>query len=140
MPQDPGPYDVAVLGGGNAGLCAALTARSQGASVVVIESAPKAMRGGNSRHTRNLRCAHEGPTASLTGTYAEEEFVGDLLRVTEGQTDERLTRLLAQESARCPEWVRQSGGRFQPALRGTLHLDRTNAFFLGGGKALVNSY
>ena len=32
------------------------------------------------------------------------------------------------------------GVRLQSALRGTLHLSRTNAFFLGGGKALMNSY
>jgi tricarballylate dehydrogenase len=30
--------------------------------------------------------------------------------------------------------------RFQPSLSGTLSLSRTNAFFLGGGKALVNAY
>ena len=51
-------YDVAVLGGGNAGLCAALTAREAGARVIVVESAPRHFRGGNSRHTRNLRCMH----------------------------------------------------------------------------------
>jgi tricarballylate dehydrogenase len=32
------------------------------------------------------------------------------------------------------------GARFQSSLRGTLHLARTNAFFLGGGTALMNSY
>ena len=32
------------------------------------------------------------------------------------------------------------GVRFQPSLGGTLHLARTNAFFLGGGKALINAY
>ena len=52
-----GRYDVAVIGGGNAGLAAALTARRLGARVVVLEGAPRALRGGNSRHTRNLRCA-----------------------------------------------------------------------------------
>ena len=42
-------YDVAVLGGGNAGLCAALTAREAGARAIVVESAPRHFRGGNSR-------------------------------------------------------------------------------------------
>ena len=36
--------------------------------------------------------------------------------------------------------MRGHGVRFQPALGGTLHLGRTNAFFLGGGKALLNAY
>ena len=53
------PFDVLVIGGGNAGLCAAITARRAGARVLVLESATKDFRGGNSRHTRNLRCIHE---------------------------------------------------------------------------------
>jgi tricarballylate dehydrogenase len=133
-------FDVAVLGGGNAGLCAALDASERGARVVVLESAPKAFRGGNSRHTRNLRCSHDAPTDILTDAYTGDEFFDDLIRVTGGRTDEPLARLVVRESAGCPAWVRRFGGRLQPSLRGTLHLGRTNAFFLGGGKALMNSY
>jgi tricarballylate dehydrogenase len=133
-------YDVAVLGGGNAALCAALTARGLGARVIVLESAPRDFRGGNSRHTRNLRCAHAAPTAVLTEAYSEEEFMTDLLRVNANETDETLARMVVQRSAGCPAWMAQFGVRFQASLRGTLHLSRTNAFFLGGGKALMNSY
>ena len=77
-------YDVAVFGGGNAALCAALTACEAGRRVVVVERAPRHMRGGNSRHTRNLRCAHGGPTAVLTGAYEVDEFLADLHRVNGG--------------------------------------------------------
>ena len=133
-------YDVVVLGGGNAALCAALTAREAGARVIVVETAPREFRGGNSRHTRNLRCAHDAPTAVLTGAYSEDEFFADLLRVNADETDERLARLLICRSKTCAEWMARYGVRFQSALRGTLHLSRTNAFFLGGGKALMNSY
>jgi tricarballylate dehydrogenase len=129
-----------VIGGGNAGLCAALTAAERGATVIVLESAPRHLRGGNSRHTRNLRCMHDAPTDILTDAYSEDEFVGDLVRVTGGQIDERLARIVVHASAECPAWVRRHGARLQPSLRGTLHLGRTNAFFLGGGKALMNSY
>ncbi len=59
--------DVLVVGGGNAGLSAAITAREAGASVMLLEHAPRAFRGGNSRHTRNLRLMHQSPTATLTG-------------------------------------------------------------------------
>ena len=132
--------DVAVLGGGNAGLCAALAARRTGASVLVLEGAPKDFRGGNSRHTRNLRSMHVAPTELLVDAYTEDEFVADLMRVTGGRTDEALARRVVRESAECPAWIRSFGGRLQPPLKGTLHLDRTNVFFLGGGKALMNSY
>ena len=132
--------DVAVLGGGNAGLCAALAARQKGASVLVLEGAPKEFRGGNSRHTRNLRSMHEAPTDLLVDAYSEEEFVADLVRVTGGRTDEALARRVVRDSAGCPAWIRSFGARLQPPLKGTLHLDRTNVFFLGGGKALMNSY
>ena len=133
-------YDVAVLGGGNAGLCAALTSREAGARVVVVESAPRHFRGGNSRHTRNLRCAHTGPSQLLADSYSEDEFASDLLRVSGHQTDQAMARLVIRGSSGCPEWMRRFGVRFQSPLRGTLHLARTNAFFLGGGKALMNSY
>jgi tricarballylate dehydrogenase len=137
---DPRQYDVVVVGGGNAGLCAALTARQAGARVIVLDSAPRPFRGGNSRHTRNFRCAHTAPTDVLTDAYPEEEFLADLNRVTEGEADQVLSRLLISRSVECPVWMRQFGVRFQSSLRGTLHLGRTNMFFLGGGKALMNSY
>jgi len=133
-------YDVVVIGGGNAGLCAAFTARERGARVLVLERAPRALRGGNSRHTRNLRCAHAAPTELLTDAYPEEELLADLERTNEGETDEALAQLVAARSNECVPWMTGLGARFQAALRGTLQLKRTNAFFLGGGTALMNTY
>ncbi len=133
-------YDVAVVGGGNAGLCAALTASESGARVLVLESAPRVFRGGNSRHTRNMRCMHDSPTDVLTDAYTKEEYFADLWGVTGGQTDEPLARLAIGQSLEATEWMKRCGVRFQPALQGTLHLGRTNAFFLGGGRALLNAY
>src|SRR5688572_9829131 len=86
----PARVDVLVVGGGNAGLCAAISARRAGASVLVLEAAPKFYRGGNTRHTRNVRCAHDGPNEVLTGPYSEDEFWDDLQRVTAGDTDDDL--------------------------------------------------
>jgi len=133
-------YEVLVIGGGNAALCAALTAREAGASVLLLESAPREWRGGNSQHTRNLRCMHEAPQDVLTDAYPEEEYWQDLKKVTGGITDEALARLVIRDSSRCRDWMRRHGVHFQPALSGTLQLSRTNAFFMGGGKALVNAY
>ncbi len=132
--------DVLVIGGGNAGLCAAMTASEAGSTVLLVEAAPKPYRGGNSRHTRNFRCMHKGPLGPLVGSYTEEEYLDDLLKVTEGKTDEYLARLAIRKSEECLPWMQERGVRFQPSLSGTLSLSRTNAFFLGGGKGLVNAY
>ena len=140
MPDIRQTYDVIVAGGGNAALCAAITARQAGASVLLMESAPTAMRGGNSRHTRNLRAMHDQPNDVLTDAYHEDEYWDDLLRVTGGNTDESLARMTIRASSGLFGWMRDCGVQFQPSLTGTLNLGRTNAFFLGGGKALVNAY
>ena len=132
--------DVLVIGGGNAALCAALVAREAGASVLLLEAAPSEWRGGNSMHVRNLRCMHDAPQDVLQGAYPEEEFWQDLLKVTGGLTDEALARLVIRASSGCRDWMRRHGVQFQPSLSGTLHLSRTNAFFMGGGKALLNAY
>ncbi len=132
--------DVLVIGGGNAALCAALMAREAGASVMVLEASPQQWRGGNSQHTRNLRCMHDAPQDVLVDAYPEEEFWQDLLKVTGGATDEKLARLVIRASSCCRDWMRRHGVRFQPPLSGALHVARTNAFFMGGGKALINAY
>ena len=132
--------DLLVIGGGNAALCAAITAREAGASVLLLEAAPRAWRGGNSVHTRNIRCMHGAPQDVPTEAYPEEEFWQDLLKVTAGKTNEALARLVIRQTATCRTWMQRHGVFFQPSLSGTLHLSRTNAFFMGGGKALVNAY
>ena len=133
-------WDVIVVGGGNAALCGALMAREAGASVLILEASPKEWRGGNSQHTRNLRCMHDAPQDVLVDAYPEEEYWQDLLKVTGGQTNEALARMVIRESSSCRDWMRKHGVHFQPPLSGTLHVARTNAFFMGGGKALVNAY
>ncbi|GAL15843.1 TcuA flavoprotein [Vibrio astriarenae] len=132
-------YDVIVAGGGQAGIVAAIVAAEKGAKVCVLEGAPKTHRGGNTRHTRNLRPMHDGPMSVLSGTYDEEEYWQDLMRVTKGKTNEELARLTLHRSTEAVDWLEQRGVQFQPPLGGTLHLGRTNAFFMGGGKQLANA-
>ncbi len=133
------PYDVVVAGGGNAALCAAISAAEKGVRVLVLEAAPQFYRGGNTRHTRNLRCVHDGSAATMTGRYGEEEFFDDLARVTGGRTDADLARLTIARSRELIGWMNAQGVRFQPPLGGTLSLGRTNAFFLGGGRGMLNA-
>jgi len=140
MADELSGFDVLVIGGGNAGLAAALSAREKAAKVLILESAPKDFRAGNSRHTRDLRCMHDAPTTVMAGAYTEDEFYKDILSVTEGKTDEKLARMVIRASTECTDWMTSYGVRFQKALGGTLQLGRTNAFFLGGGKNMMNAY
>ena len=131
---------VIVVGGGNAGLCAALDAREAGAKVLLLERGPFHMRGGNSRHTRDIRHAHDRPDQDVKGVYDREEFLADLNAVGGGIANPRLARLLIAASEELPDWMARQGARWQPPLLGTLQLARTNRFLMGGGKALLNAY
>ena len=138
MPTDA--YDVVVVGGGNAGLVAAISARHVANSVLLLERAPQWRRGGNSRHTRDIRYAHPPGEPYTTGeAYPQEELLDDLLRVGGGQ-NRQMAQLVVEQSCSVAEWMTEHGVRWQDPLTGTLHLGRTNRFFLGGGKALVNTY
>src|SRR5258708_27672357 len=126
-------------GGGRAAVGAAPRAGRAGGGVGGRGGAQIFYRGANPRHTRNMRCAHDSATEILTGPYTEDEFWDDLLRVTGGQTDEQLARYMIRESKEMLDWLPQQGVRFQPSLGGTLSLGRTNSFFLGGGRSMLNA-
>ncbi|MGC8696555.1 MAG: FAD-binding protein, partial [Conexivisphaera sp.] len=133
-------YDVVVVGGGNAGLVAAISALESGQRVLLLEKAPRNDRGGNSKYTRDFRFAHGPGILGIDEEYPESEFLEDLMRVTRGQTDPTLARMVVESSLDVVRWADAHGVRWQRPLPSTLHLGRTNAFVLGGGKALVNRY
>ena len=137
MRDDP---DVVVIGGGNAGLCAVLAARTGGASVLLVERGSRFSRGGNSKYTRNMRCVHDGPDEVMAGVYSAEELRTDLAGVTGEGSDAEITNIVIDGSRDAPRWMQADGARWQPAMNGTLQLSRTNRFFLGGGKALLNAF
>ena len=136
IPQNP---DVLVIGGGSAALCAAITARRRGASVRMVEAAPFGLRGGNTRHARNFRLMHDGPRWYVPDAYGEDAFFRDLVRVTSGATDEKLARMLIRDSATIAEWLTENGVRLQDPSKGAMPYSRRTAFFLGGGKAMINA-
>ena len=76
----------------------------------------------------------------MDGSYAEEEFLDDLIGVSGEDLDLDLARLAIASSRDLPAWMETKGVRWQPAHSGSLQLGRTNRFFLGGGKALLNAY
>src|SRR5438309_2381342 len=121
-------YDVIVVGGGNAALCAALAAREHCDKVLVLERAPEEEAGGNSRFTAGLfRLVYNGPQDLKTlipdlsaeeiantdfGTYTAEQFLDDMARVTEYRCDPDLTEILVKQSLPTALWMRSKGARF----------------------------
>jgi tricarballylate dehydrogenase len=97
------------------------------------------LRGGNTRHARNFRLMHDRPAWYVPDVYGEDAFFKDLLRVTHGATDERLARMLIRGSATIAAWLDDNGVRLQDPASGAMPYSRRTAFFLGGGKAMINA-
>src|SRR3989441_13191156 len=94
---------------------------------------PRDWRGGNSGHTRNLRCMHDAPQDVLVDAYPGEEYWQDLLKVTGGQTDEALARLGIHAASTGRPWMFKDRRRLQPSPSGPVQLAPTHAVFVGGG-------
>lgn len=123
----PHVHDVVVIGGGNAGLCAALTARETVADVVVLEKAPEEKKGGNSFYTGGrMRVPHDGledladlfdvPLSELADveieSYPEADFYSDLQRASRYQCNEDLARLIAGRAREGIDWMKSLGAKF----------------------------
>lgn len=123
--------DVVVVGAGNAALCAALSARENGARVTVLEWAPEDLRGGNSRFTGGMmRFVYNGvedllkvvpeldPTEQENtdfGVYTREQFFEDMERLTQYRADPELVQIMIDGSLDTMIWMQQKGIRFYPA-------------------------
>jgi len=155
-------WDVIVVGGGNAALCAALSAKETAKRVLLLERAPEDEAGGNSRFTAGLlRIVYNGADdlAQLIdlskeerertdfGTYTAEQFLDDMARVTEYRCDPDLTEILVKESFPTALWMRKKGLRFTAAWgRQAFKIDGKFKFWggltleaIGGGPGLVDS-
>ena len=153
--------DVIVVGAGNAAFCAALAAQEQGASVVMLEAAPEAESGGNSRFTAgSIRVVYNGVDDIKTlvpdltsaevdstdfSTYTAAQFFDDMARVTQHRADPDLVELLVTRSFSTLNWMRAKGVRFIPIYgRQAFKIDGKFKFWggltvesVGGGPGLV---
>ena len=155
-------YDVIIVGGGNAALCAALSAREFSEKILILERAPEEEAGGNSRFTAGLmrvvyngvedlkkliELSDEEVKRTDFGTYTAEQFFDDMARVTEYRCDPDLTELLVKESFPAVLWMRHKGVRFTAAWgRQAFNIGGRFKFWggltveaVGGGPGLVES-
>ncbi len=155
-------WDVIVVGGGNAALCAALSAKETAKRVLVLERAPEAEAGGNSRFTaglmrivyngaddlgRLIELSREEIERTDFGTYTADQFLDDMARVTEYRCDPDLTEILVKESFPTALWMRKQGLRFTAAWgRQAFKIEGRFKFWggltleaVGGGPGLVES-
>src|SRR5579884_4291548 len=154
--------DVIVVGAGNAAFCAALAAREQGASVLMLEAAPEDESGGNSRFTAgSIRVVYNGVddikalVPDLTeeeiattdfGAYTQDQFFDDMARVTQDRADPDLVEVLVTRSFDTLKWMTTKGIRLIPIYgRQAFKIDGKFKFWggltveaVGGGPGLVN--
>jgi tricarballylate dehydrogenase len=156
-------HDVIVVGGGNAALCAALSAREHGADVLLVERAPEAQRGGNTAYTGGgFRMVHHGVETVRSvvpdlsdgeivntdfGEYTAAQYLDDLGRVTQYCCDPDLAEILVRESTATVQWLHGRGVRFVPRFgRYAFRHEGKFKFFggtvveaAGGGRGLVQA-
>ena len=145
-----GEFDVVVVGAGNAGMCAALAARGEGARVLVLEAAPFDERGGNSRYTAGaLRFVYNGVDDLLKlcdlseteiatsdfGTYTQDKYYDDLGRLTDYRSNPDMAELLITKSQETLLWMRSQGIRFAP-MYSRQAFKHDGKFVFWGGLAL----
>ncbi|AOB30232.1 tricarballylate dehydrogenase [Bordetella sp. H567] len=146
-----GTPDVVVVGAGNAAACAALAAREQGATVIMLEAAPHDDCGGNSRYTAGaMRVMFNGVDDLLRlvpdltpdevansdfGTYTAEQYLDDMGRLTQYRTDPDLAEILVTRSLDTLEWMRGKGVKFQASF-GRQAIRENGRFRFWGGLAV----
>ena len=141
-------YDVIVVGAGNAALSAAIAARENCESVVVVEKAPEYFRGGNTYFTGGIiRFPFSGiedikaliPDMSAmeensveVGSYSESQYYDDMMRVTNGLSDPELAQILVSQAFPTMKWLREHGVRFVLSFGRQAFKDGDKYGFWGG--------
>jgi tricarballylate dehydrogenase len=152
--------DVVVVGAGNAALCAALSARSTGADVLVVERAPVKARGGNSFFSGGwMRFTFSSaedvgkslPELALDGkqdfdvvSYTESDYFDEMAEITQYRGNPDLISVLVKNSRKTIEWMHSKGIRFiwtfakqTPKVNGRFQVSGGNIAVSGGGAGLI---
>lgn len=150
-------FDVVVAGCGIAGLAAATAAHEAGASVLVLERAPREERGGNTRYTEAfLRMKSESEVAhdfedmflNNSGWYPDPLLVADTAQDRENwpglvramaMTDAEIIATFAENAGPTLAWLRERGIRFEMAETPFLTTSTSRLTPSGGGLALVET-
>ncbi|MBI1885658.1 MAG: FAD-dependent tricarballylate dehydrogenase TcuA [Chloroflexi bacterium] len=134
-PTDAFHFDVAAVGGGIAGLAAAITAAGEGASAVLLEKAPRAERGGNTRFAdAQVRFPHDADQY-CDRAYTPEEFRRDLIRISGGRASPDLVDALVGRAAETVDWLTALGVEWESGYPHTAGYRRTP---VAGGQGLVD--
>lgn len=139
-PQTPGArerffFDVAVVGGGIAGLSAAVSAGEAGAAVVLLEKAPRDARGGNTRFAdAQMRFPHEADEYG-SRDYSVDEMYADLMRISRGRANTDLIRVLCEDARAAAEWLTALGLEWEAGYPHTAGYRRSPK---AGGAGLVD--
>ncbi len=129
-------FDAVVVGGGIAGLCAALTVRQAGVTVALAEKAPRPERGGNTRFAdAQMRFPHAADEYGARG-YTEAEMIDDLMRLSRGRANRALVETLVREAAPTVEWLTALGIEWEPGYPHTAGYRRAPKL---GGQGLVDT-
>ncbi|KAA9154679.1 FAD-binding dehydrogenase [Amycolatopsis acidicola] len=143
--------EVVVVGGGNAGFSAAHAAAERGRRVVLLERAPRELAGGNSYYTAGAtRIVHNGlddvrdfvepderHARTTVPPYSAEEFTADLVKVTDGRNDPRMTEILVGESADTIRWLAGKGVRYRLMYERQAY-EREDGYLFWGGLHVGN--
>jgi tricarballylate dehydrogenase len=126
---------VVVVGGGIAGLSAAISAREAGGEVILVEKAPREHRGGNTRFAdAQMRFPHEADEFGVRD-YTVEAMYSDLMRISRGRANPDLIRTLCENARDTAEWLTAMGLEWEAGYPHTAGYRRSPK---SGGAGLVD--
>jgi flavocytochrome c len=133
-------FDVAVVGGGIAGVTAALEAAQRGKKVVLVQVQP--ILGGDAYLSTGWFYACNSPLQKRIAKVKDspEQFKKDSLAISEGRRDPMWTGLVAENSGRDIEWLEKNGVVFENKVTRSMGSTIPRAIQVDGyGRALITA-